>query len=878
MDSLWAKTNAGGKPHSLLGHLLDTAAVAELIWDRYMADITKRRVDELSEGRGRDLFVLCCAVHDVGKATPSFQVKNVELAALVVTAGLPLPRAAAKARWHHSHAGRAILEDYFDHLGLTGLGWVAVLVEGHHGRFDVQPFSRLGHGGAPWERVQFELVEAVERLLGVRWAELSLTQPSRSLQLEMSGFMVMADWIASCDLFEGLGVSGPADLAIARDRAQAAWAALGFAGQWRPRRLVDIGADFAARFGVEPRPFQEDVLAQSRRVESPGLVVIEAPMGEGKTELALALAEDAAARWGCNGILYAMPTQGTTDAMYRRCRRWAARSEPELRISLVHGKAMLNEEWREALESRSVADVYGVEDDYGMHEPVAEREWLLGRHRALLSFGVVCTVDHLLYAGTRTKFVMLRHAGLAGKVVVIDEVHSYDCFMATFLHEVLRWLGEAGIAVILMSATLPPEQRRALESAYSGALAPASGVAGGYPMAIWSESGMCGSAVVDSRSWRSDLRVAVEVLDGADSGVDSIAEAVLADLHQGGCGLVVLNTVARAQQVARLLRRGGLDEVELIHGRLTVAHRAQRTARAIDLLGAHRTRESGRPARYVVVATQIAEQSFDVDVDVLYSDLAPMDLLLQRVGRLHRHLRSEQDRPARFQAPRVVVAGMKLQADSVSYPREFAIYDPWLLLRTGAMVGGGATWEVPGQVPGLVARAYDENEAVTDWSAEADALALSASSAAKRRSYASSYLLGGAMCPDAVDLSGLHQAATADGDEHVVVRDGDPTLEVCLVVRAEDQFRTLGGRPIGPTGERCTDLAVAREVLGDAVRVRDVQAFRNLLPLPGWSGTRVLSTQRALELDADLRGVVGDIGVAYDPEYGLSIDWGHHRW
>lgn len=838
-----------------------------------MAGITKRRIDELVGGQGRALFVLLCALHDVGKATPAFQSKAAELVAAIIQLGLPLPGAAAKANWHHSHAGRAMLEDYFGARDLSGLGWLAVLVEGHHGRFVSRPFSVLGHGGAAWGQVQQGLIDAVQELLGLRLEDFACAQPSRALQLELSGFMVMADWIASCDLFPGLGLGTSGDVDLARRRATAAWESLGFCGQWAPRPLTNPEVDFPARFGMNPRPFQAAAIRAARQVNAPGLLVVEAPMGEGKTELALALAEDVAARWGCNGILFAMPTQGTTDAMYARCCEWARKSDSGLRISLVHGKAMLNEEWREALESRTVRDVYGMDDEYGTQSPAAERDWMLGRHRALLSFGVICTVDHLLYAGTRTKFVMLRHAGLAGKVVVIDEVHSYDCFTATFLHEVLRWLGAAGVPVILMSATLPPEQRRALESAYAGVPAPVAGVVDAYPAATWSMSGRCEVGVVEAGPWRGDLAVAVDVLGEAGLEVDAVAQAVMDDLSDGGCGLVILNTVARAQSLARLLRASGLDEVELIHGRLTVAQRAERTARAIDLLGAHRTRETGRPVRYVVVATQIAEQSFDVDADVLYTDLAPMDLLLQRIGRLHRHLRPASDRRERFRAPRAVITGMEHGSDAVSFPQAFGIYDPWLLLRTAAVVGAGATWLVPGDVPALVARVYDQSDAITSWPAEAEALAVSESSSARRRSYASSYLLGGAGYQGAADLAGLHQAAAAAADEHVVVRDGEPTLEVCLVVRAGEQYQTLGGRPIGPTGERCTDLAVAREVLGDAVRVRDVPVFRDLPPLPGWSGSRALATQRALELDPNLSGEADGIEVTYDPEYGLCIEW-----
>jgi len=187
-------------------------------------------------------------------------------------------------------------------------------------------------------------------------------------------------------------------------------------------------------------------------------------------------------------------------------------------------------------------------------------EWLLGRHHALLSAGVVCTVDQILYAGSRTKYVSLRHAGLAGKVVIVDEVHSYDVYMGQFLHALLTWCGSAGVPVVLMSATLPPRLRAGLLEAYQRghdaadpdgatpyAVVPAA--ADGYPLVTTIDTAAREVRVASATQRRPDLPIRVEVLsEDSIASVDAIADRAERGLVDGGCALVILNTVARPQR------------------------------------------------------------------------------------------------------------------------------------------------------------------------------------------------------------------------------------------------------------------------------------------------------------------------------------------
>ncbi|MFP5336189.1 MAG: CRISPR-associated helicase Cas3', partial [Actinomycetes bacterium] len=751
---LWGKSNAGGSSHLLLAHLLDTAAVAELLWDRYLAASFADQIDACCDGQGRELFSLVCGLHDVGKASPAFQSKDVALAQAVRANGLTWPeltRAGAQ-RWHHTLAGAHLLRRVLKSAGWgrEAIAWVLPLVAGHHGVVPdssrwVEPPER-GHvqGLGAWLTAQDALVAAVLDALhlDLRAAQPS-TVPSRGIQLALVGSVIMADWIASDDRqFPGIPALTGVSMDRARQRAAAAWSRLGLAGGWRPDRLAPDDRLVERRFGVAARPAQTDAVMLAEQMEAPGLLLLEAPMGEGKTEAALAAVEVLARRFGASGVFVGMPTQATSDPMFGRVRAWLRSVDPSVPLALLHGKRQFNPEWQTLLDQVRFSGVhdFGMDDVYGMPVPPAtsERpgevpaEWFLGRKRGLLVPVTVGTVDQLLHAATRTRHVMLRHAGLAGRVVVLDEVHAYDVYMAQFLFEALRWLADQRVPVVLLSATLPPALRADLVRAYlqgaSRRVDPdLTGLpdADGYPRttSACNPSGGPSFAVATCTPWRPSTQVSVEVLEEAPAASpDAVARCVTDAVQEGGCVLVVRNTVARAQQTYAAIRRSLGDDAVLLHARLTVGERADRAERVLVQLGRPvEGNRSPRPARLVVVATQLAEQSFDVDVDRLVTDLAPIDRRLQRVGRMHRHDRPEQTRPPALRRPRIVVSGMQrpLGAPPRFPPGSTAVYGEHLLLRAAALVAeaaDGAGWSVPADVPGLVSRGYsDDPGLLADW-------------------------------------------------------------------------------------------------------------------------------------------------------------------
>ncbi|MGA5086050.1 MULTISPECIES: CRISPR-associated helicase Cas3' [Streptomyces] len=950
VSRLWGKSAArnGGQRHLLLGHLLDTAAVAGLIWDQYLSRAFRQRLDEISGGRGQLWFMWVCGIHDCGKACPAFQAMDEAEAAPVLAAGLTWGRLPAdrQKRWRHDVAGAVLLMPRLitEWGGEEAAGWVWPLVAGHHGTFPSAAALRPPRGaqgrGAAWEQVQRAVVDVFTRAVG--FEDLADVRPVDSLrkaeQLALSGLIVMADWIASdSSQFPGLADAGLISFAGARRRAEAAWERLRLRGGWRDLDLPENPLDpLTCRLGVQPRASQRELVERAWSMPAPGLLVAEAPMGEGKTKAALAAAEVLAARFGLDGVFVAMPTQATSDPMYEQVLRWVHTFDPALesQVALLHGRRRFNTWWRSVWEGKPrpegegcgccenggrhdavdvTADDFGAIDedaDYGMvsAQPSTDRAtnlgadgpafWFLGDKRGLLTAFAVGTVDHILHAATRTRHVMLRFAGLAGKVVVVDEVHAADVYMRQFLVEALRWLGQAGVPVVLLSATLPPAQRQQFVDAYlSGVLGMADvhqpiPEPAGYPC-VTVAYGVDGRAVAETsreavRSWRESAPVRLAWLPDTDPMGTRVAAAVRETVADGGVALVVVNQVDRAQAIYRDLRDGCFDGVlHLLHARLCAAHRAGRTGECLRLMGPQAGDD--RPKRMVVIATQLAEQSFDVDADVLITDLAPTDLLLQRIGRLHRH--SGTRRPAAHRVPRVLVTGVApgkggtpqfLRASKV-------IYGEWSLLRAAALVteaAGALTdagesaasgWSIPADVPGLVARAYGSTEICPAGWNEAGAWEQWQAKERKREKTAEEYLLCRRREWAFPTLEGLHYAGSRAASEEqldAVVRDGEPSVEVVIVRWASGGYRAVDGTWLGVHGE-VDDDEVTDRLMGGTVRLppRLTDAARaELSPLPGWAGRPWLRYRLALVLEEDGTRLLGADRVSYHDALGLVIE------
>jgi CRISPR-associated endonuclease/helicase Cas3 len=592
---LWAKTQPR---HALWKHLIDAAAVS----------LTLPPLGGRS-GLSPQAVAMLVGLHDIGKADSVFQHRATELSEELTQAGYPVT-ADAPCRHERITAGfvRQRLEPLIDGRLVDT---VSLALAAHHGYWDLS-----GRGVArPYANAQSELCAMLQDLLPL--GDFIDAPPSdlSSFGMLLAGRVVLCDWIASNEQFyldpRLSNVDDPREyLHVARQIA-AEWVhRLGLNRPMRraePRRVVDC-----------PRPLQQTLLEEA---VPPGLVIIEAPMGEGKTEAAWILAE----KWrelGYDGMYMALPTMATSDSLHERYRdSYLARMSDRSEVKLVHGMAWI----RDSDEPARPVNVGESEEDRSLASV-----WFRPTRRAMLAAHGVGTIDQAMLAGMKVKFGFLRLYGLAGRVLVIDEMHAYDAYMSCIIARLLRWCASLRIPVVLLSATLSAQQRAAMIEAYTGAGGD-PGSDAPYPLITVVEPGKPARNIQTRASQAKRLQVQCVPGGLGDAGITvAVAERLVQD---GGCCCVVVNTVQQAQRVYEALTLPA-DEKLLFHARFTARDRKMLADGVLRSFGRD-TR--GRPHRFVLVATQVVEQSLDVDFDHMITDLAPMDLLLQRSGRLHRH-------------------------------------------------------------------------------------------------------------------------------------------------------------------------------------------------------------------------------------------------
>jgi CRISPR-associated endonuclease/helicase Cas3 len=511
---------------------------------------------------------------------------------------------------------------------------------------------------------------------------------------------------------------------------------LGWTG-WTPDPHERGFADLFSSIGtpeakIVPNPLQNAAIDIGDDVGRPMLAIVEAPMGEGKTEAAMYLADRFAARLGQRGCYFALPTQATSNQMFTRVREFLKGRYPDkiVNLQLLHGHAALNAEFQGLLQSADAEPECVCEDkDLHDHRPsVIAAEWFTYRKRGLLAPFGVGTVDQALLAVLQTRHVFVRLFGLAHKTVIIDEVHAYDAYMTTLLERLLEWLAALGSSVVLLSATLPKARRDALASAY------VKGLGGNialppderYPRLTWVGQADSGSRHVET-SERSSRKLSLQWIDGAvpkDGDAFPLGERLRVALEAGGCAAVICNTVTQAQKVYLALKEyfvGSADDgepiLDLLHARFLFKDRDEREKRclvrfgkpgAVVDFGDNDLREVRRPNRAVLVATQVIEQSLDLDFDLMVTDHAPVDLILQRAGRLHRHQRA--DRPTLLAAPQLFICSPDLSENGLpNFGRaNTAVYDEHLLLRSWFELKDRNKIAIPTEVEDLIESVYDD--------------------------------------------------------------------------------------------------------------------------------------------------------------------------
>ena len=602
-----------------------------------------------------------------------------------VVSGYPPFPAVAPGR--HDASTIPLLTDQLVRLGVAGSDarLLASAVGAHHGHpicsTDLRKvYCSVKRLDPVWHEAHTQLFsQLVEGVDADGLPALPPEGATRSAFLQwLMGLTTVADWIGSSEAlcrWDRLDQWGGHPSSWFTESQRLAATALAKVGlDAAGLRTVNSGAEaitLALGNKMKPRPLQQ-AMAQilDQLDDEPCLVVIEAPMGEGKTEAGFSCTP------GRRGLYVAMPTQATSNALFTRMSQFLERAaDGKTQCALAHGAG------GPAAATNRLQDVgLGTPDS-----AVTAGWWFRGSKRSLLCPQGIGTVDQALIGVLNARHGFVRLFGLSGRTVILDEVHAYDAYTGGLIERLVNWLQQLGCRVVLMSATLPSERRDAILRAWAGEVTLPQSTT--YPRISWASPGS-----IKSLSFSASRHQKVQV-QGIDP--DEVATRAMDMAKAGARVLLVMNTVGRAQSLYRKIN--GVNR-SLFHSRFPMSQRLTIGDSVLKKFG----HDGNAQAGHVLVATQVAEQSLDIDMDVLITDPAPIDLVLQRSGRIHRH---DRPRPQGFEQPLVLISGLDQQ---VPPEKLSTVYDRWIVLRSHAWLKGHSVLELPGDIDQAVQQVYGD--------------------------------------------------------------------------------------------------------------------------------------------------------------------------
>ena len=945
----WAKTDRSRDDNGQLidpewtyplwAHLMDVTNAAYVLWSRFLPRTVKRKLSGgigMSDGEeeaGRFLS-FWIGLHDLGKAIPSFQFIDPEAAYLrpLKQRGLNLPHKAfymPGERVHHGHASISILCRFLSRRdrGDDGLlEALAAFVGFHHGKltpaFEWRKNAAVRQGklGNPeWAMAQLALAEAIEAVWKPIWPEVNVSsEECPDWLLAFAGWATLADWLGSMQQhYPRTPSTNPVQhLERSREGAAAAFDEAGL--QCRASLRVP---PFQSLFGFPPRDLQS-VLAKlpPSSTSEPTLTIVEAPTGEGKTEGALYLAARQQTGKAPGGGLYvAMPTQATGNSLFVRLRddflapigagRIGAHEPsegPVANMRLVHGNDLLHPDLEDMLVSASKLGVLYDEQEQEPTTKARTLDWFLPRKRSLLAPYGVGTVDQAFLGALYARHFFLRLFSLSGKTVIFDEVHAYDTYMNELFMRLLAWLRALDTNVIVLSATLPEAVRVRMMEAWSVRNLDRPGCRAPYPVVWHVVEAACKPYPVRASPDRPPQVARLEWIAPAEQKdneeeqhpiVLSLRPIVEAAVKAGACVGIICNTVARAQKVFTGLADLDLptEDYVLLHARFPFD---RRSGIERDVVGSReqpgRFGKGRKEGPAVLVATQVAEQSLDLDFDLLITDLAPIDLLLQRAGRLHRHRR--ETRPPGYESPRLIVLcpepreGLPDVREASGYG---AVYDPVVLWQTWHLLRQrGDSWTLPVDYRILIEGVYgvpDDPPTTLPPAAQERWREAAGKARDERRNAINRAGIRRIPAPgDLINVFEIEQPALAEEDEaaayphlQAFTRDPDgPSVEVLCLHRRDGRLFVDPNDPhavfLDLQESRKLSSTEIRSLLGTSVRLSNRAVVEALEPItPEWEAMTeqnpVLRRYRPIGFEHGV-WTRGTTRIRYDVLLGLVLE------
>ncbi|WP_297475959.1 CRISPR-associated helicase Cas3' [Ferrovum sp.] len=600
--------------HRLAYHCLDVTACAIRLIERSdrLFGVLHRHVG-ISREQMTNLVAWSAMLHDLGKLSPSFQRQShgVSKVADILGVGPLLHEYDVR----HDNLGFVLWNDIlrndpeFSCFRRENVKTLIQCATGHHGK----PPANAPQGHGPVNPEQYfggEDIAAAKEMIDWATQKFQPEFPHRDgLQRAswwIAGIITLADWLGSGkDYFTFEAEKVDLDEYLLQSLAKA------------DRIIDDTGIiaptekrGFDKLFQFQPTPVQQAVIDLTAERDEPFFLIVEESTGGGKTEAALAAAK------GSN-LFFGLPTQATANGLWSRIKGLGGQQ------SLAHAKSWL------VSESMDRASA-----------------WLNNSNRlALLSDISLGTIDQAMIGVMFARYGMLRLAGLAGKTLIIDEVHAYDPYMKRIIETLVTMQARSGGSVILLSATMPLKHRSDYAKAWSNGIekpippAPPAFSKTSFPLITFVDQQGNHEEIDGLEShYKSGRRVVIQ----RSSNRSCIVDRIVKESGAGRCAVWIRNTVGEAIEACDELKAQGVD-VMLFHSRFVAGHRREIEDTVLQTFGKESTPEQRR--RKVLVATQVVEQSLDLDFDFMVTDLCPVDLLIQRAGRLHRHPRGDRGEP-----------------------------------------------------------------------------------------------------------------------------------------------------------------------------------------------------------------------------------------
>ena len=738
----WGKTNQRGEEekrlevHLLPYHLLDVAACGEVLLEkspRLLAYFSTQM--GMSFDNAKRFLVFMLALHDVGKFSHRFQSLSPEA---MNALGLECPSGNYNPR--HDTAGYIAYHDFLSPLLTSALG----LSEINHHKESLSTVARaiFGHHGKPPIEADvpnpFESAQQKAALLffsecfdlfdvkNLQWPEFTeeIEDNFKNLSWTIAGFAVASDWFGSAsEIFEYQIEEEPLTNYWEKTKNRAEKIVRDSGVLPEPVRK-DIRFSSVFPNISTPRPMQK--FADNTKIPSvPAMYIIEDATGSGKTEAAVVLAGRMMSAGLADGIYIGLPTMATANQMYERVTEfyralYDTDSQPS--VVLAHGKKRFNDTF-----NRSVSFGKRMSNPVELtHDNPSEaicKTWVGDSNRkALLASVGIGTIDQAMLSILQVKFQSLRLLGLFGKILIVDEVHAYDTYMSNIILELITFHASRGGSLILLSATLPSSIRKQLVCAFRKGRGLEFDIPNSNTYPLVTSVGT--EAVLHEDISAAKGRDQSHKLVLLDDENDVIKE-ILGAVYEGKCVCWIRNTVRDAiDAFDRLEQEVDLEDLQLFHARFALQDR-QEIEKDILMRFGKKSNSDQRKGR-IVIATQVIEQSLDVDFDLLVSDLAPIDLLIQRAGRQHRHARkrngdSNIDGSDLRESPRFVIFGPKYTSTptelwhKAAAPGSAAVYgDTRIVFKTAQILAEKTHLRIPADSRSLVENVYGDKDDVPD--------------------------------------------------------------------------------------------------------------------------------------------------------------------